>query len=529
MKAPPMPANESERLQALCDLDILDTAPEERFDRLTRVARALFDVPIAIISLVDAERQWFKSRQGLDATETPRDISFCGHAILEGTVFHIPDALNDDRFADNPLVTGPLGIRFYAGAPLSAKNGSRIGTLCVLDTEPRIMSQVQQERLRDLANCVADELNQVKLTETLAELEDQRRYTSQILESVSEGIIVIDETGTVRSFNPAAERMFGFDAAEIIGGKFTCLLTPNDATRLSEQLRQFLTEGDPGETDIRQEVEGQRSDGTTFSVGLAIGTTEFKGERMFNGVVRDITTRKEIDRMKDEFIATVSHELRTPLTSIMGSIGLIKGGTFGPPGDEIQNMLEIAYSSSERLVRLINEMLDLERIQSGVANLEFSPVDLGEIAQTSLQELSGFLRRHDVTAELSVPDEPVRTLGDTDKLAQSITNIVSNAIKHSPAGETVSVTVADRHGHWRITVRDKGRGIPLSFQPDVFKRFSQADTTDSRATQGTGLGLSIAKAIIDLHGGSISFESEEGRGTSFYIDLPALQDTGDTK
>ncbi len=156
---PPIPADERERLQTLRDLDLLDTAPEERFDRITRIARQLFSVPIALVSLVDENRQWFKSRQGLDATETPRDISFCGHAIIGKEPLIVQDALEDERFADNPLVCEAPDIRFYAGCPITAPNGHRIGTLCLIDQEPRSFSADDSARLRELAMMVEDELS----------------------------------------------------------------------------------------------------------------------------------------------------------------------------------------------------------------------------------------------------------------------------------------------------------------------------------------------------------------------------------
>lgn len=155
---PPLPPDEAERLASLRALGLLDTPPEERFDRITRIARTLFDVPIAAISLVDADRQWFKSRQGLGAEQTPREVSFCGHAILGSELFEIPDATRDERFRDNPLVAGEPNLRFYAGAPLSAPDGRRIGTLCVIDRRPRELTPAQKAALRDLAACAEREI-----------------------------------------------------------------------------------------------------------------------------------------------------------------------------------------------------------------------------------------------------------------------------------------------------------------------------------------------------------------------------------
>ena len=159
MIAPPQPPDEDKRLAALRALNILDTSPEERFDRITRLAQRTFGMPIALISLIDEKRQWFKSCQGLSVSETPRDVSFCGHAILEGAVMVVPDATKDPRFADNPLVTGEPNIRFYAGQPIESSDGSRLGTLCLIDTVPRVLDAEQRRALRDLAELVREQIS----------------------------------------------------------------------------------------------------------------------------------------------------------------------------------------------------------------------------------------------------------------------------------------------------------------------------------------------------------------------------------
>lgn len=169
MKPAPIPIDDAFRIDTLQSLNILDTAPEERFDRLTRLARRLFDVPIALVSLVDERRQWFKSHDGLEATETPRDVSFCGHAILGNDVFLIPDAKADERFADNPLVTGEPFVRFYAGCPLVMSNGSTLGTLCIIDHMPRELDDDDISLLKDLARMAEQELTAVQLA-TIDEL-----------------------------------------------------------------------------------------------------------------------------------------------------------------------------------------------------------------------------------------------------------------------------------------------------------------------------------------------------------------------
>lgn len=197
MRSPNIPDNEAERLATLYSLDILDSSDEERFDRITRLIRQMFRTDIVLVSLVDAERQWFKSRQGLDACETGRDISFCGHAILDSKIFEVPDATKDIQFADNPLVTGPPHIRFYAGAPLAASNGQRLGTLCIIDSKPRHLTAAERKALRDFADCIETEVNQVHERQ-LQHLLDESSYRSKaILAAVPDMVFVLDGKGVI--------------------------------------------------------------------------------------------------------------------------------------------------------------------------------------------------------------------------------------------------------------------------------------------------------------------------------------------
>jgi signal transduction histidine kinase len=173
----PVPHNEAERLSALVGLDILDTEPEEVFDRIIRLAAVIVDVPIVLVSLIDRDRQWFKAKVGLEATETHRDLAFCSHAVLEDEILLVPDALQDPRFADNPLVTGAPDIRFYAGAPLILRDGIRLGTLCAIDRKPRNLTDQQSEALRDLAAVVVDELALRQSLKEVAEISDLQRQS----------------------------------------------------------------------------------------------------------------------------------------------------------------------------------------------------------------------------------------------------------------------------------------------------------------------------------------------------------------
>ena len=298
MLKPEIPINEAARLQALQALKILDTPPEERFDRLTRIAQHALQVPIVLISLVDEDRQWFKSHQGLDATEIPRFISFCGHAILGAEVFCIPDAMTDERFSDNPLVSGALGIRFYAGAPLELQNGYRVGTLCAIDMQPRQMSSEQLAMLRDLARCVTDELQQRPATEVLR---SHGTFLYTILESISDAIITINPAGNILSFNRAAESTFGYAAAEVIGQNVKMLMPEPYHSEHDGYISNYLGSGQAKIINTSREVTRLCKNGESFPTELMVTETMLEGERMFIGVARDITARKQKDEQDKEF------------------------------------------------------------------------------------------------------------------------------------------------------------------------------------------------------------------------------------
>src|SRR5471030_1442273 len=226
MLAPaPHPA-ETQRLLELHQLCLLDTAPEHRFDRVTRLARRLFDVDFALVSLVDAERQWFKSKQGLAVSETGRDVSFCGHAILQEQVLVVEDALRDPRFADNPLVTGAPHIRFYAGVPVKGPAGHPVGTLCVIGIRPRRFSAEDDAALRDLGELVeAALLSEARL--------------GAVIDNIHDGIITTDSDGAIASINRAALRIFDYPANELIGRSVLQLMPEPSAASTGRRCRPF--------------------------------------------------------------------------------------------------------------------------------------------------------------------------------------------------------------------------------------------------------------------------------------------------
>ena len=237
-------------------------------------------------------------------------------------------------------------------------------------------------------------------------------------------------------------------------------------------------------------------------------------------IVRDISERKAGDRLKNEFVAMVSHELRTPLTAIRGSLGLIAGGVAGELSPQARAMIDIAYKNSERLVRLINDLLDIEKIESGQMSFQRQPIELGHLLAQTIEANSAYGAHFGVSFVLT-PAPKLQVFADADRLMQVFTNLLSNAAKFSPSGEVVRVWLGQHAGMVRVGVSDCGPGIPEAFREQIFQKFAQADSSSTRTKGGTGLGLNIARAIVERHGGKVSFETQTGVGTTFFVDLPA--------
>ncbi|WP_036166976.1 ATP-binding protein [Massilia sp. 9096] len=511
--------DEAHRLQVLLNLNILDTPAEERFDRITRLASRLFNVPIALVSLVDANRQWFKSRQGLAVAQTDRSMSFCSHAIKQEQVMVVEDALQDPRFVANPLVSGDPNIRFYAGSPLVAPDGSRVGTLCLIDRAPRAFSAEQAATLRDLAAIVANELAAVELNRAIQVQRESEAGMHALIEYMPEGVLLLDAAGNILFVNPAAERIFQRTTGDLVGRSALGLLAEPD-------VRAWAA---PGSLPNLQAVEtvGRRADGSQFPLEFTINRMLLAGERRITAIVRDISIRRQVDdsnRATDErrrkYFATATHELRTPMASVLGFSELLLKRDFDPATG--RELIEIIHRQASRLVALINQLLDLARIEAGgKESLDIRALAAPELIEQTLAGLVGLgdTARIQVTLEDSLPP----LLGDADKLQQALTNIVSNSVKYSAPGSPILLDAApallEATPAVAIRVRDQGIGMTPEQVAQVFDAFYRADNA-SGAT-GSGLGMTIFKEIIDLHGGTVELTSTPGSGTSITMVLPA--------
>jgi PAS domain S-box-containing protein len=348
------------------------------------------------------------------------------------------------------------------------------------------------------------------------------RESSLILNSATDGIFGVDIDGEPSFLNPAGQRMLGRSLEELRGKSIHALIHHSraDGTRLPETgcpLGQALLQG---KAFAVSDDTFWRPDGSSFPVEYSATPMLDEDGRKLGAVVmfRDVTERKEVDRLKSEFVSTVSHELRTPLTSIRGALGLLGSGLLGPLAEKGQRMLEMAILNTDRLVRLINDILELERSASGKVKLARGPVD----ATAAMSQAAEGLRSIAEAAAINVVIVPVTATlwGDSDRIIQTLTNLLGNAIKFSPAGTTVTLRGDRVDGEFTFCVADHGRGVPEENLESIFERFAQVDASDSRDKGGSGLGLAISKSIVHAHGGRIWAERNDPLGTRIQFTIP---------
>lgn len=540
MRKAPIPENEAQRITALRSLGLLDTLPEERFERITRIAQRLFDVPIASLTLIDANRQWFKSCIGMPGQESPRDIAFCAHAILSDDVLVIPDALDDPRFSDNPLVTGEPHIRFYAGMPLSGPGGFKVGTLCIIDSRPRHFSAADRHTLKDLAAWAENEVNTVELNSALAllresqaeisrqyrEAERARGETLAVFDAASEALILVSSDRRFLSVNRQFTEFFGLTQQQVVGRRFEELQPEVQRAFADPAAFSALVTGTAGDTDRRfTEVVSQQwpvpRELELFSTPVRSGTGEFLG-RLY--ALRDVTHEREVDRMKSEFVSLVSHELRTPLTSIKGYIDLLMDGDAGALNEEQQDYLAIVQNNADRLVALINDLLDVSRIESGRIELRREPLDLVRSIAGVAALLRPQIEAKGQRLTLDLAKDLPAVSGDADRVTQILTNLLSNAYKYTPRGGSITIEAHRSEGNYvLVAVRDTGIGLAPEEQAQLFTKFYRARNALTQEVGGTGLGLTITRSLIEMHGGTIDVTSAPGSGSTFAFTLPTTE------
>ncbi|MGZ4501381.1 MAG: ATP-binding protein [Nocardioidaceae bacterium] len=336
------------------------------------------------------------------------------------------------------------------------------------------------------------------------------RQLESVLNSAGEGIYGLDAAGRLTFLNDAGARLLGVDRDAVVG-------------RHVDEV--IVAERDDAPDAASRVTTGRhrRADGSVFESELISAPMVEAGEVIGSVVVfRDISERRAIDRMKDEFISVVSHELRTPLTSIRGALGLLSGGAVGELPPKAGRMVDVATMSADRLIRLINDILDVERMAAGKLTLHAQPNEARSLVETAVEEASGLAAEAGVRLVVTSAAGTVRA--DRDRVVQVLTNLLGNAVKFSPAGSSVEVGTTELAAEVRFDVHDRGHGIPADQLEEIFERFRQADASDTRTKGGTGLGLTICRGLVQRHGGRIWAERRPGGGATLSFTLPRLKD-----
>lgn len=367
-----------------------------------------------------------------------------------------------------------------------------------------------------------------------ARLAESSNLNEAILASTPYLVIATDQQGKVITFNQAAEKALGYSAQEIIGRETPYLW--HDPTEIAAHASAMGNEDPQPEPSGFEALVSKslqpgihsrewtfiRKDGSRFPGNLTVTTLrDHRGVPTgYLGVVEDVTERRQVERLKNEFISVVSHELRTPLTSIRGSLGLLLGAFKKDLPQKVKSLIEIAYNNCERLIPLINDILDIDKIASGHMRFEMQEESVAALTLQAVQANEAYTRRFNVTIAVAPIDEKLRVVVDPARYQQVLSNLLSNAAKFSPSGGVIEVTVEARNDRVSIAVRDYGDGISEEFRPRIFSKFSQADSSTTRAKGGTGLGLHIAKQLVEQMNGSIEFTTAVGQGTTFRIEFP---------
>ncbi|MDR5873507.1 ATP-binding protein [Halomonas sp. CUBES01] len=717
MPASAPPDNEPQRLAAVHALHVLDTPAEEAFDRLAQLARELFDVPVALITLLDEQRQWFKSHPGFDICQTPRDIAFCDHTITADAPLVVPDTHRDVRFMDNRLVVEPPHIRFYAGYPLRPHDQLAVGSLCLLDHQPREFSERDMGLLKSLAGQVEELLRQHQMRYTLAQT--TRRYEALFNESAT-GIVRINRDGTVLGINPFALKLLGYTRDEVLGRNVAMLTPPDLHDRHDSFIARFLAGGRPQVVGRGREVEAQHKAGHRVPVHLAVnaiddehhqvaefigiltdlrqihaanqriqkeqsllkvlhqGITDYpalmsgkrlwiflmealreltdsdyaligeviqgdtgnalklhaitdlswssesqqvmeqlasgdmvlknpnsllgrvfsRGKVVIDNNVNASTQRSEFplgqvqfdnylgvpifshgqligmyaiansrqplnrglldwlqpftdtcvllinlyrqmaereqvmqdlaaardqaeqaNQAKSDFLSSMSHELRTPLNAILGFAQLLASNTRTPLNAKQQRQVRQIEKSGQHLLSLINDVLDLAKIEARQLSLSIETISLAGVFDDACSTLEASTKNAGIALSCTLPDAAWRVHADYTRTKQILLNLLSNAMKYNVAHGRIELSAEHQQEQIKIRVRDTGPGVDPARLDELFEPFNRLDAEDS-TVEGTGIGLSITRELVEQMHGRIGVDSQPGQGATFWFTLP---------
>jgi PAS domain S-box-containing protein len=544
MKTPQIPANELDRQKDLECYGILGTPAERSFDDLTHLASLICKTPVALITLIDKDRQWFKSKVGAEITETPRSISICGHAINNKETMIVADLLEDARFNDNPIVTA-TGARFYAGAPLVSPSGHALGTLCVLDLTPRELATDQLAALESLARQVVIQLELRKTNDALAMRAEKN---AAILRSSKFAIIATDLKGTIFTFNREAERVLGYSADELIGKKTPEIFHDrSEVVKVAEELSKefnedikpgfgaFVYKAAKGSFDDRQWTFITK-DGNKVQVQLNISALHNAHGDVcgYLGTAKDLTHELELQEVIEtqkiklissakmvslgEVAAGIAHEINNPISIVTGRAGLLlemmemgRDIPLAKMKDSLQQIMKHAFRASKIV-------MGLKALSRNAEGDPFVRSSVAAVANDSLELIKEKFKNHGVGLQIDFVDADF--LGRGVQISQVLTNLLNNSFDAVSILDDKWVRIDSKvdENKIRISVTDSGLGIPKAVQLKLMQPFF----TTKEIGKGTGLGLSISRQIAQEHGGNFYLDSHS-KNTRFVLELPVAE------
>lgn len=537
---------EIERLKSLLSYNIIDTLKEKEFDKLAQLASIICETPIALISLIDDKRQWFKAKIGIEAEEMPKELTFCQYTIQKDELWEVEDTTKNELLKDNPNVTAENGIRYYAGLPLQCSLGYNIGTLCVADLKPKIISDKEKIALEIISEQIMilleakkrnDQLiNELKELVKLKELESQKIIEKSSEEikmfydsiSNSNGIIEMDAFGKIINSNQLIVELLGISSNNLINQPISTFfdLELNEATisRLLDTKNHILKFNKNPDSDKWIQANFIKIENIEGGIEKLILVCQDITNRIHGQ--QELENAKNVsdylNKQKDQFIATVSHEIRTPINAILGFTDVLL---------EIEDDVnKVDYLSSVKtaglgLLHIVNDILDISKIEAGMLQIDETPFQLNEVINNVISTLKLKASEKNIKLLYAIDSDVTNNLlGDKNRLNQILINIVGNAIKFTEKGK-VELRVANQKTEnntifIEFSIIDTGIGINQKKLQSIFDRFSQAEVSTSRKFGGTGLGLSISKELIDMQKGSISVQSTENVGTTFTFVIP---------
>lgn len=383
-----------------------------------------------------------------------------------------------------------------------------------------------EEALRELNAGLEDKVKErtAELADALQSVRSSQERIAAILGSSQDAFVALDLEGRVIDWNPRAQQMFGWSRQEALGQDAANLIVPRIyRDDFNAALAAYRQSGELPLAGRRIERMVRRRNGEEFTVEMTVAIAYDAGQAFFSAFLHDISERKKVEQMKTEFVSTVSHELRTPLTSIRMSLAMLQDMAGGDLEPDAAQILAIADESCERLVRLINDILDVEKIESGQSDIRLAEVPLADLLSAAVRDVQAYAREHRVEIAMGGAARAASIHADQDRMLQVLVNLLSNAIKFSPEKGAVEL-----HAEFvedamvRIGVRDHGAGVPEEFRQRIFTRFAQADASDTGRKGGTGLGLAICKELVQAQGGRIGYESQAGQGALFWVEMPRV-------